>query len=643
VSERRYIAATAGHIDHGKSALVQRLTGTDPDRLAEEKRRGITIELGYADLELRGPASEESFRVGLVDVPGHEDFVKNMVAGVGQVDLAILVVAADDGWMPQTEEHVQILEYLGARSGVIALTKADLVVDSAPRAEQIAAAAQGSLFDAAAIVPVSALHGTGMEALRQAMAAALEPLAPRADDGKPRLAVDRAFSIAGAGTVVTGTLVGGMLQRGGNVVVQPTGTRSRIRSLQTFNAEVETAAPGTRVALNLAAVQPTRATQRRAPTGVRRGDVVGYDSLVAPTTVFDAALTRSSRLGRDAPAMQKALRVRLHVGTRHLAARIGPLSSALQPGSATLARVQTDAPLQVLVGDRFVLRDWAQQHTLAGGVVLDPLPTLGHADAQQQAFLSHVRSDNSAAALLLAYAARDGAANASRVGRVAAASVARVQEAADSLQAAGTLDGNRHALVLPVGLRALMQAVVQALAAYIQAHPERGAVPLQEVNTVLAGRAESEHLAGIVEERLIEIGYRLESGNLHPPGVAASVPPELTAILTQVRHTLAAEPLMPPPRRQLAETPEAAKVIEFLLASGEAVRIGLDVVMLKSAYTLAAERVVAFLTRNHEATASELRRAVDTNRRIIIPLLEHLDRAGITARFRDNRRLVATE
>src|SRR4051794_24747029 len=244
-----FIVATAGHVDHGKSALIRALTGTDPDRLPEEKLRGITIDLGFAHLDLPSPeATESSFRLGIVDVPGHEDFVKNMVAGVGSIDLALLVVAADDGWMPQTEEHLQILIYLGVRRIVVALTKIDLV-EAADAAEgKVRAQLADTPFGDAAIVRTSITTGSGVEELKAQLACEFSVLVPQRDLGKPRLAVDRAFILRGIGTIVTGTLVGGTLRRGQAVVVQPAEIPARIRTIQNHNREVEEIGPGTRTA-----------------------------------------------------------------------------------------------------------------------------------------------------------------------------------------------------------------------------------------------------------------------------------------------------------------------------------------------------------------------------------------------------------
>src|SRR4051812_12419289 len=230
--EKHFIVATAGHVDHGKSALVKALTGTDPDRLPEEKARGITIDLGFAHLKLSTLSPQPAtFHLGIVDVPGHEDFVKNMVAGVGSIDLALLVVAADDGWMPQTEEHLQILLYLGVNRAVVALTKIDLAPDESTAIARVRVKLKGTPFEAAPVVPTSIVSNRGFEELKGALASVLKDLPPPRDVGKPRLPVDRAFVLKGVGTVVTGSLTGGSLKRGQAVVVQPSGLAARVRTI----------------------------------------------------------------------------------------------------------------------------------------------------------------------------------------------------------------------------------------------------------------------------------------------------------------------------------------------------------------------------------------------------------------------------
>ena len=252
---RHFILATAGHVDHGKSALIKALTGTDPDRLPEEQLRGITIDLGFAHLELPDPANPSSSLVlGIVDVPGHEDFVKNMVAGVGSIDLALLVVAADDGWMPQTEEHLQILTYLGVSRAVVALTKIDLIQDGTSATAAIREKLRHTPFSAAPIVATSVVSGRGLDELKAALSRVLADAPPQTDIGKPRLPVDRVFKLQGIGTVVTGTLNGGTLRRGQTVAIQPSGKTARIRNIQSHGRDVVASGPGSRTALNLSLI-----------------------------------------------------------------------------------------------------------------------------------------------------------------------------------------------------------------------------------------------------------------------------------------------------------------------------------------------------------------------------------------------------
>src|SRR5207302_10376629 len=310
MTDKHFILATAGHVDHGKSTLVKALTGTNPDRLPEEKARGITIDLGFAHLDLSAPPSSlnkrqsnasaartseqpSAFSVGIVDVPGHEDFVRNMIAGIGSINLALLVVAADDGWMPQTEEHLQILIYLGVRRIVVALTKIDLVEAADAAEEKVRAQLRDTPFGNAAIVRTSITTVSGAEELKAQLAREFSALVPQRDLGKPRLAVDRAFVLRGIGTIVTGTLVGGTLRRGQAVVVQPAKIPARIRALQNHNREVEEIGPGARTALSLPDVAVAR--EKNTP-GVWRGDVITLSEFGEASALADVMLSRSRRL-----------------------------------------------------------------------------------------------------------------------------------------------------------------------------------------------------------------------------------------------------------------------------------------------------------------------------------------------------------
>ena len=365
---RSVVIGTAGHIDHGKSALVRALTGTDPDRLKEEKARGITIDLGFAHLTCG------DLNLAFVDVPGHERFVKNMLAGAGGIDLVLLVIAADESVMPQTREHFQICRLLGVPGGVIALTKADLadrdMLELATlEARELVA---GSFLGAAPIVAVSSTTGQGLEELRAALAATAADVRRRDEGGPVRLPIDRVFTVKGFGTVATGTLVSGRIRDEQDLELLPAGRRVKVRGVQVHGEHASSAGAGNRVALNLA--------------GVEVGDLARGDTLATPD-VFDASrrLDVAVDLLADARPLKHGARVRFHHGTSELLGRVaiaGPRGDAgtpseVQPGASAYARIRLEAAAVVTRADRFILRAYSPPVTIGGGTVLDPHPPRG--------------------------------------------------------------------------------------------------------------------------------------------------------------------------------------------------------------------------------------------------------------------------
>ncbi|OGN99159.1 MAG: selenocysteine-specific translation elongation factor, partial [Chloroflexi bacterium RBG_13_51_52] len=350
-----FVLGTAGHIDHGKSLLVQALTGIDPDRLREEKERGMTIDLGFAWLKL--PSGRE---VGIVDVPGHERFVKNMLAGVGGIDLALLIVAANEGVMPQTREHLAILDLIGVKRGVVAITKKDLVDDELltlvrMEVEELIAA---TTIAGAPIVEVSAVTGEGLKELSGAIDAQLDKTEPKKDLGRPRLPIDRIFTIAGAGTVVTGTLIDGALATGQEVEIVPTGLKSRLRGLQTHKEKIDTAAPGSRVAANLVGLNTTQLT---------RGDVITIPGWLKPTKSVAVNLKLIAYLQRP---LRHSAEVSFHTLAAETMAKVRLLESEeLKPGDTTWAQLMLERPLAVIKGDRYIIR--SPMETLGGGGIVD--------------------------------------------------------------------------------------------------------------------------------------------------------------------------------------------------------------------------------------------------------------------------------
>jgi selenocysteine-specific elongation factor len=634
VSPRNYILATAGHVDHGKSALVKALTGIDPDRLPEEKARGITIELGFAHLPLPG------LHLGIVDVPGHEDFVKNMVAGVGSIDLALLIVAADDGWMPQTEEHLQILHYLGVKRGVVALTKSDLID---PNDTRPVLAVKEKLADSALanapVVKTSVVTGNGIEHLKKSLQDVLAGAAPPRDIGKPRLPVDRVFTLHGVGTVVTGTLNGGMLRRAQQVVIQPRKTMTRVRSVQSHNRDVEASPPGTRTALNLPDVA---AGEDAAHAGVQRGDTVTLLTLGEPHKIANVLLEKSARLvNASTPAarpLRDGTRVRVHHSSANYAARVViPWDGPLAPGEQRLAQLRFELPVFLFAGDRFIVRDWSEQWTLAGGVVLDPdAPARGLRSSAHHEFLAaRAKAPDDLRVLILSTLKRDHAVKKTGLlvkarfsgEEITAALSTLASEKAAALEGEWAIDGQWWADV--------KANAMDAIAAEHRAHPDRPGLALGDLRRAVALPAPA--LFDVLVDVLCRTGFTQSGTAIRQTQHRLALPPQLQAHGTRLRTAMSAKPFEPPTRKDLAPDAASQQALRFLIQSGEAVEIDADTAMLADQYGKASQLIKAHLQKTGGATASELRQVLNTNRRVIIPLLERLDREGVTQRQGDKR------
>lgn len=628
---QHFIMATAGHVDHGKSAIIKALTGTDPDRLPEEKSRGITIDLGFAHLDLPSPTPKHSpFLLGIVDVPGHEDFVKNMVAGVGSIDLALLVVAADDGWMPQTEEHLQILTYLGVSRGVVALTKIDLARDEQAVIAAVREKLQDTPFSDAPIVPTSVVSGRGLDDLKAALARVLADALPSADIGKPRLPVDRVFKLQGIGTVVTGTLTGGTLRRGQSVMIQPSVKTARIRSIQSHNHDVEESSPGTRTALNLPDVN--------ALEGIHRGDTVTLDGFGGPSRISDVQIDISPRASRP---LKDGSRVRVHHGSCNVPAYLAFYQSKdLTIGEHALAQLRFEVPLFVFAGDRFIVRDWAEQNTLAGGVILDP-------DASRQSFREETRlqflkkraqSTGDVLAFVATQVTHDGGRQPemllkSRFSRAA------ISGAISKLAAEGKIVLSGNCVFDSDKWRALHRRAADAVDEQHRAHSEQMGLLLTDLRTIVQRELPTTDmfdafLGGFCARDFVRVGAVIRRETHRP-----ALPARLQPAGEKMRSTLAAKPFDPPSCKELAPDPVSRQALRFLIETGEVVEINADVVMTRESMKQAIESIRQFLRERGPSTVSELRQSLGTSRRVIIPFLELLDREGITVRQNDRRAL----
>ncbi len=647
--ERHFVIATAGHVDHGKSALVTSLTTIDPDRLPEEKARGITIELGFASLSLpSSQGSEDSFKLGIIDVPGHEDFVKNMVSGVGCVHLGLVVVAADDGWMPQTEEHLQILEYMGVTEVIVVLNKIDLAPDDeAFLKEVIQDELRGSPYVDAPIVATSTQTGQGIDALKERLTEVLEKLSDPLNHEKPRLSVDRAFSVKGHGTVVTGTLMDGEFTVGQSVVVQPAGMESRIRTLQSFGTEVELASPGSRVAVNLANLAVRRSGD--APhEGVGRGDVVTISKLAVATRLIDCFVQKSQRLvsktGPAAKPLKHGARVRLHHGSDNVPGRVFFLDrEELGAGERAPAQLRLESDAMVLAGDRFVLRDWSEVMTLGGGMVLDI-----DGDArrfrrpEQKQFFDQCQSNpDPLKSLIAGTIVRDLGVDMKSLLLRSCFGGSQIRAAVSDLCGDEKLHLVDDWLFEKSFWERELDLAKQVVDSFHQDHSELlGITPTQLRSHLDAFWSEREGFA-VLLAALEQDNFEAVGTVVKRKGHQISLPANLAGAVNRIQVELKEKLLEPPGRKQLLQGPDDERAIRYMLDVGDAVEVGEDLVFLKAGFEKLEGLVRQFLSGSDGGTVSDIRQHTGVSRRIILPVLEVLDRRGTTVRDGDVRRLAS--
>lgn len=625
------VLGTAGHIDHGKSSLVLALTGTDPDRLREEKQRGITIELGFAQLELPGGLS-----LGVVDVPGHERFVRQMIAGSTGIDLALLCIAADDGVMPQTEEHLAVLELLGIPSCVVALTKVDLVDAewAAFMADEVRARLAGGPYADSSVVPVSSRTGEGLDALRDALAQAARA-ATRAKAGTAlRLPVDRVFTIKGAGTVVTGTLWSGTAAVGDEVEVLPRGIRARIRSVQVHGQPVERAGAGHRTALNLNGVSTDE---------VRPGDFLAAPGAVRATDRFDAELTYLGLPGSDKP-LESGARVHVAHGTREVVGRVLFMGGgeALARGGRCYVQVRLDEDLPVLWRDRFVIRSYSPVHVVGGGVVLRAHPrrttTLSGGD---RALLDALRADDAAGAASAAFGMEPYPVTAAELAEAtglaadeAAAQLAALEAAGGAVRLDGPDRTPRYAAKRT--LQKLVTAIGNALMKFHAEDASATGIAKEALRQRCMPRASAPCFDALLAYAVQAGAAALVDGEVSHPQAGAGarrLEEEAAEALAAALHDAAAAP--PAVADLLAGAGLAPQLgyraLGALEKQGRAVKVAADLYFDAEALTALEQAARARLAAG-PATAAELKDAMGTSRKYAIPLLEYFDARGVTRR-----------
>jgi selenocysteine-specific elongation factor len=613
---RHLVLGTAGHIDHGKSALVEALTGVDPDRLAEEKRRGITIDLGFADMEL-GPGQVLSF----VDVPGHERFVRHMVSGAAGIDAVLLVVAADQGVQPQTREHLDICSLLGLSHGVVALTKCDLVGGELREvaALEVRELLQGSFLREAPIIQVSARSGEGLAALRAALIDMLQDLPIRPTTGIARLPVDRSFILRGFGTVVTGTLVSGTLRAGAEIEVMPFGRRGRIRGLQVHHQEVGEVGAGRRTAVNIQGLDRAQ---------VPRGSTLTNPGMLPVTKRLWARL----QLLRAAPAaLARGGRVRLHQGTCERAGKVRVLGRSEE--GTLLAEIRLDSDAVLLPGDRFIIRRPAPVDTVGGGVVVDIRPPAARSGTAEQFDLKSLEPPGAVMTRLAraALAGREPGGLALELGFASE----RMREIVAQLREEGKVISAGPVILDAAAWASLKSSVMEAVSGYHSREPLRAGLSREDLRAALAGGLPQEAWRRLLEEMAAEGTLMLRGDTVAVAGREVVLSKEERELEETIENRFRRAGLEPPAPEEFLPTEKmekAGKIIDLLVARGRLVRLRDGKLFHNDALQGLIARLREYSTGSQTIDVASFKELAGVTRKNAIPLLEHLDESRVTRR-----------
>ena len=626
------IVGTSGHIDHGKTSLVRALTGTDTDRWEEEKRRGITIDLGFASLDLG-----EDLRIGFVDVPGHERFVKNMLAGVGGIDIVLLVVAADESVMPQTREHFEICRLLGIRHGLIALSKADAVDDEILELVKLEVEefVSGSFLDGTPMIPVSSVTGAGTADLCHALRRVARDVETRDDSELLRLPVDRVFTMKGFGTVVTGTLASGQLRVDAPVEILPGKQQARVRNLEVHGESVELARAGQRTAINLGGI---------AKADLERGMCLAEPNAFAPTAQFDARI----ELLPSAKPLKHAAPVHVHLGTAETVGRAYLLDTAgrrssLGPGKSAFVQLRLDHPLVAVSGDRFILRQFSPLTTIAGGTVLQPQAVRHRKQEDWRPALEALRDENPAAILEALCAERafgmSGADLTAITGRreVAWHSVARANKNVRILRDEPLwVCAENHA-------QAAADRMLAALTQFHAANPLESGIPIEALRSSQFGNAPeffADHiLQGLEAAQEVELNSDLVKAADHEIRLGGDEREAKEQLLAVFKQAGLQVPLLKDLLPTLPiDSGRARRILAALLRQGVLVRINAELVFHSDAVNTLLARLAPL--RGQLVDVGEFKALANVSRKYAIPLLEHLDKQKVTLRDGNKRRVL---
>jgi len=632
---KHVVMGTAGHVDHGKTSLIKLLTGVDTDRLKEEKERGITIELGFASLAL-----SDGRTVGIVDVPGHERFVRNMVAGAAGIDLVVMVIAADEGVMPQTREHLQICTLLGIRQGFVALTKVDMVEPEwlTLVRDEIQGFLQGTFLEGAPIVPISSLTGAGLPELVATIEKVADELEEQADIGLFRLPVDRVFTMKGFGTVVTGTLLSGKVSVGEEIEVYPVGIRARVRGIQVHNRTVESAEAGQRTAVNLQGVDRSL---------IERGHLLaGPDSLMAAGRLD----VRYHYLPGPGRKLKNRTLVRFHTGTNEIMARLILLDrDELEPGSEAYAQLVLEAPVAAVAGDRFVVRSYSPVTTIGGGVILDPMPAKHKRSAAtvlEEFRLLAGGSEAERVAVVMARAGICGITEPRLIPRtgIRRAGLRRLLEGMFAAKEAILVDREETRVLSGTVYSGLLGEIVAEIKGYHERFPLKDGLSREELRTTIGmtdGAGQKIFAMALRDlEKRGEIAAEKETLRL------ASHRVQLGGEMGDLREKLSSlylsGGLAPPTVREVLEQfadrkKEVASLMQVMIREGGLVRISEDLNFHRDVLAKLREDYRQLLIREGQATPASFRELTGLSRKFIIPLMEYFDMSKLTMRQGDRR------
>ena len=631
---KNFIIGTAGHIDHGKTELIRALTGTDTDRLKEEKERGISIELGFADIVLDADTT-----AGVVDVPGHEHFVKNMLAGATGFDLVLLVVAADDGVMPQTIEHLAIVDLLGVEDGVVVITKADLVDEDLIELveEDINDALAGTALQGSEIVVTSSRTGRGLDELKEVVLRVAEHVRLRDSGGRFRIPVDRVFTLKGIGTVITGTLWEGSVADGEEAVIQPSGKKVRVRNVQVHGEDVEHAYAGQRVALNLPGISKNE---------IERGDVIGSPGYLRPTLMADATL----QLIESAPRpLKNRTRVRFHHGTREVMARVVLLEGReeLRPGESAFVQFRLEKPVVSRFGDRYILRSYSPITTIGGGTILDSHPKKHrhHQEAVIERLKKRERGEPtdivsltiaerglplSGEELLAETEIKEEALKPALEDMLAAAELARIGDDGGSLYA------------LPSLLDSLLENMASLTQELHDANPLKAGVEKEALRQRMDSAPAPDVFEALLRHAVSSGALEVEKGRVRVKGKGRTLSPRELEDKEGLLRAVRDGDFTPPLFKEMMEGFDLDKgklrdLLGILLEEGEVEQVNPDYFLAAGKLAEAEERIRSFLAENDRLGVADVRNMLGASRKYAIPLLEYFDRARVTRRDGDYR------